>query len=83
MNNAAMLYCYGSKLLGNKQVLSSKIRTVRVDHGCINGANFSRDLTINPFLFRWIKRQKQQYKAYISRGEKAKDFLQADLNESK
>lgn len=73
MTNAAMLYCYGSKLLSNEQVPSSKIRTVRVDHGCIGCANFSQNLPINPFPIRWIKRQKKD-KAHISTEEKSQVF---------
>lgn len=83
MTNAAMLYCYGSKLLGNEQVPSSEIRTVCEDHGCIDGANFSKifnDKTI--FLSDGLKGKNKQIKLTFRGEKKAKGFLQDDLNES-
>ena len=42
MANAAILYCYGSKLIGDEQVPSTEIRTVCEEHGCIDATNFAK-----------------------------------------
>lgn len=40
--NAALLYCYGSELIGDEQVPSSEIRTLCEEHGFLDAANFSK-----------------------------------------
>ena len=42
MTNAALLYCYGSALMGDEQVTSKVIREVCEEHGCIDSPNFAK-----------------------------------------
>ena len=83
MANAALLYCYGSKLIGDEQVPSSEIRTVCEEHGCIDSANYSKifnDKTI--FLSDGVKGGNKQIKLTFQGEKKAKALLIDDLYES-
>lgn len=40
--NAAIMYCYGSELVGDEQVLSTEIRSLCEEHGFLDGANFAK-----------------------------------------
>lgn len=83
MSNAAMLYCYGSKLLGDEQVPSTEIRTICEEHGCIDSPNFSKifnDKTL--FLSDGVKGGNKQIKLTFQGEKKAKALLIDDLYES-
>jgi len=78
-----LLYCYGSKLIGDEQVPSSEIRTVCEEHGCIDSANYSKifnDKTI--FLSDGVKGGNKQIKLTFQGEKKAKALLIDDLYES-
>ena len=45
MKNAGILFCYGSKLLGDEQVSSKDIKTICEDHGCLDSPNFAKIFT--------------------------------------
>jgi len=80
MANAAMLYCYGSKLLGDEQVPSSEIRAVCEEHGCLDSPNFSKifnDKTV--FLSDGVKGGNKQVKLTFQGEKKAKALLIDDL----
>jgi len=83
MANAAILYCYGSKLLGDQQVPSTEIRAVCEEHGCIDGPNFAKifnDKTI--FLSDGVKGGNKTIKLTFQGEKKAKTMLIDDLYES-
>lgn len=83
MANAAILYCYGSKLLGDEQVPSTEIRTVCEEHGCIDSPNFAKifsDKTI--FLSDGVKGGNKQIKLTFQGEKKAKAMLIDDLYEN-
>jgi len=76
MTNAAILYCYGSKLLGDEQVSSKDIRTVCEDHGCLDAPNFSKvfnDKTI--FISDGVKGGNKDVKLTFQGENKAKELL--------
>ena len=83
MINAALLYCYGSKLLGDEQVPSKEIREICEEHGCLDGPNFSKifnDKTL--FLSDGVKGGNKQIKLTFQGERKAKAMLIDDLYES-
>ena len=83
MINAALLYCYGSKLLGDEQVPSKEIREMCEEHGCLDGANFSKifnDKTL--FLSDGVKGGIKQIKLTFHGEKKAKALLTDDLYEN-
>lgn len=70
--NAALLYCYGSELIGDEQVPSSEIRTLCEEHGFLDAANFSKifdDKTI--FLLDGKKGGNKKVKLTFKGREKA------------
>lgn len=76
MINAAILYCYGSKLLGDDQVSSKDIRVVCEEHGCLDSANFAtalKDKTI--FLSDGVKGGNKDIKLTFQGEKKAKELL--------
>ena len=76
MKNAAILFCYGSKLLGDDQVASKDIRTVCEDHGCLDAPNFSKlftDKTI--FISDGVKGGNKDVKLTFQGEKKAKELL--------
>jgi hypothetical protein len=76
MSNAALLYCYGSGLMGDEQVSSKDIRVVCEEHGCIDSGNFAKifdDKTI--FLSDGVKGGNKQIKLTFQGREKAKELL--------
>lgn len=82
MMNAAILYCFGSKLLGDDQVPSAEIRTVCEEHGCIDGPNFSKifnDKTI--FLSDGVKGGNKQIKLTFQGEKKARAMLSDESDE--
>ena len=79
MKNAAILYCYGSKLLGDEQVNSKDIRTVCEEHGCLDNANFSKvfsDKTI--FISDGVKGGNKDVKLTFQGEKTAKELLGSD-----
>jgi hypothetical protein len=78
MKNAALLYCYGAKLLGDEQVASKVIRDTCEEHGCIDSANFSKifdDKTV--FLSDGVKGGAKQIKLTFQGLKKARELLQS------
>lgn len=76
MTNAAILYCYGSKLLGDEQVSNREIRTVCEDHGILDSANFSKifnDKTL--FISDGIKGGNKDVKLTFQGEKKARELL--------
>jgi hypothetical protein len=76
MVNAAILYCYGSKLLGDDQVSSKEIRLICEEHGCLDSANFAtalKDKTI--FLSDGVKGGNKDVKLTFQGEKKAKELL--------
>lgn len=76
MQNAAILFCYGSKLLGDDQVSSKVIRLVCEEHGCLDSPNFSKvfsDRTI--FLSDGAKGGNKDVKLTFQGEKKAKELL--------
>lgn len=76
MTNAAILFCYGSKLIGDEQVASKDIRTVCEEHGCLDSANFSKvftDKTI--FISDGVKGGNKDVKLTFQGEKKAKELL--------
>lgn len=78
MANAAILFCYGSKLLGDEMVASKDIRYVCEEHGCLDSANFSKvfnDRTI--FLSDGVKGGNKNIKLTFQGEKKAKELLES------
>ncbi|MDN4147527.1 hypothetical protein ABS648_26035 [Pseudomonas solani] len=76
MLNAAILYCYGSKLLGDEQVPAKNIRAVCEEHGILDSTNFSKtfsDKTI--FLSDGVKGGNKDIKLTFNGIKKAKELL--------
>ncbi|MGA2467664.1 MAG: hypothetical protein ABSH06_25370 [Thermodesulfobacteriota bacterium] len=76
MTNAALLYAYGSELMGEPQVSYKEIREVCEEHGCLDGPNFAKifdDKTI--FLSDGVKGGKKQAKLTFQGHQKAKGLL--------
>jgi hypothetical protein len=76
MTNAALLFCYGSKLLGDEQVSSKEIRAVCEEHGCLDTGNFSKvfsDRTL--FISDGAKGGLKEVKLTFQGEEKAKELL--------
>lgn len=76
MTNAAILFCYGSKLLGDEIVASKDIRVVCEEHGCLDSANFSKvfsDRTI--FLSDGVKGGNKNVKLTFQGEKKARELL--------
>jgi len=76
MVNTAILYCYGSKLLGDDQVSSKEIRLICEEHGCLDSANFAtalKDKTI--FLSDGVKGGNKDVKLTFQGEKKAKELL--------
>lgn len=76
MTNAAILYCYGSMLLGDDQVSSKEIREICEEHGCLDSANFSKvfsDKTI--FLSDGVKGGNKDIKLSFPGKQRAKELL--------
>jgi hypothetical protein len=79
MTNAAILYCYGSMLLGDDQVSSKEIRETCEEHGCLDSANFSKvfsEKTI--FLSDGVKGGNKDIKLSFPGKQKAKELLKVD-----
>ena len=78
MTNAAILFCYGSKLLGDEMVASKDIRVVCEEHGCLDSANFSKvfnDRTI--FLSDGVKGGNKNVKLTFQGEKKAMELLES------
>lgn len=74
--NAALLYCYGSELMGDEQVPSSEIRSVCEEHGFLDGKNFSRIFDDNTtFLLDGKKGGNKQVKLTFNGKEKAQRLI--------
>ncbi|EIU7190178.1 hypothetical protein F6V05_29055 [Pseudomonas aeruginosa] len=76
MLNAAILYCYGSKLLGDEQVPAKSIRVVCEEHGILDSNNFSKifgDKTI--FLSDGVKGGNKDIKLTFNGTKKARELL--------
>lgn len=76
MTNAAILFCYGSKLLGDDQISSKEIRLICEEHGCLDAPNFStvlKDKTI--FLSDGVKGGNKDVKLTFQGEKKAKELL--------
>lgn len=76
MTNAAILYCYGSKLLGDEQVSNKEIRTVCEEHGILDSANFSKifsDKTL--FISDGIKGGNKDVKLTFQGEKKARELV--------
>lgn len=83
MTNVALLYCYGSELIGDAQVSSKDIRSACEEHGCLDGGNFSsifNDKTI--FLSDGVKGGNKQIKLSFQGKQKAKTLLVDELYEN-
>lgn len=79
MTNAAILYCYGSRLLGDEQVSSTEIRSVCEEHGILDGPNFSKifsDKTL--FLVDGVKGGNKQVKLTFQGNKRATELLNDD-----
>ena len=78
MTNAAILFCYGSKLLGDEMVASKDIRVVCEEHGCLDSPNFSKvfsDKTI--FLSDGVKGGNKNVKLTFQGEKKARELLES------
>lgn len=78
MTNAAILFCYGSKLLGDEMVASKDIRVVCEEHGCLDSPNFSKvfsDRTI--FLSDGVKGGNKNVKLTFQGEKKARELLES------
>ncbi|WP_155988084.1 hypothetical protein [Thioalkalivibrio sp. ALE30] len=78
MTNAAILLCYGSKLLGDEMIASKDIRTVCEEHGCLDSPNFSKvfsDRTI--FLSDGVKGGNKNVKLTFQGEKKARELLES------
>ena len=76
MLNAALLFCYGSELLGDEQVASKDIRQVCEEHGILDAPNFATvfsDKTI--FLSDGVKGGNKDVKLTFQGKKKAKELL--------
>lgn len=76
MINAALLFCYGSELLGDEQVASKDIRQVCEDHGILDATNFASvfsDKTV--FLSDGVKGGNKEVKLTFQGKKKAKELL--------
>lgn len=76
MLNAALLFCYGSELLGDDQVASKDIRQVCEEHGILDSTNFASvfsDKTI--FLSDGVKGGSKEVKLTFQGKKKAKELL--------
>lgn len=76
MTNAAILFCYGSKLLGDELVATKDIRTICEEHGFLDSANFSKifnDRTL--FLSDGVKGGNKNVKLTFQGEKKAKELL--------
>lgn len=81
MLNTALLYCYGSKLMGDDQVPSKEIRSACEEHGILDSANFAsifNDKTT--FLTDGVKGGAKSVKLTFGGEEKAKE-LADDLSQ--
>lgn len=75
-SNLAILYCYGSYLMGEEQVKSKDIREVAKEHGCLDEANFASifaDKTI--FLSDGVKGGNKDIKLTQPGMKRAKELL--------
>lgn len=76
MTNAAILYCFGSSLMGEDQVGSKDIRTVCEEHGCLDSANFSKIFEEKSiFLSDGIRGGNKEIKLTFQGQKKAKELL--------
>lgn len=76
MLNAALLFCYGSELLGDEQVASKDIRKVCEEHGILDAPNFASvfaDRTI--FLSDGVKGGNKEVKLTFQGKKKARELL--------
>lgn len=76
MKNAAILFCYGSKLLGDDQVSQKAIRAVCEEHGALDSANFSKifiDKTL--FISDGVKGGQKDVKLTFQGEKKARELL--------
>ena len=74
--NLAILYCYGSYLMGEEQVKSKDIREAVKEHGCLDESNFAKvfdDKTI--FLSDGVKGGNKDIKLTQPGMKKAKELL--------
>lgn len=76
MTNAAILFCYGSMLLGDEQVATKDIRAVIEEHGCLDGANFSKIFSDKTtFISDGVKGGNKDVKLTFQGEKKAKEIL--------
>ena len=76
MLNAALLYCYGSELLGDDQVGDKDIRQACEEHGILDAPNFATifsDKTL--FLSDGVKGGSKEIKLTYQGKQKAKELL--------
>lgn len=79
MTNAAILFCYGSKLIGDDQVSSKDIRTVCEEHGCLDAPNFAKVFNDNTiFISDGVKGGNKEVKLTFQGEKKAKDLLSVE-----
>lgn len=82
MLNATLLFCYGSKLLGDETVPSKDIRTVCEEHGILDAKNFSSVFTDKTlFLSDGVKGGNKDVKLTFQGEKKAKELLGCDQPE--
>ncbi|MHB1000608.1 MAG: hypothetical protein ACYC27_15315 [Armatimonadota bacterium] len=76
MTNAALLFCYGAKLMGDEQVSSREIREVCEEHGILDDGNFSRIFGEKSlFLSDGIKGGTKEIKLTFQGCKRAKELL--------
>lgn len=78
MTNAAILFCYGSKLLGDEMVASKDIRVVCEEHGCLDSPNFSKVFSDRTtFLSDGVKGGNKNIKLTFQGEKKARELLES------
>lgn len=78
MTNAAILFCYGSKLLGDEMIASKDIRAVCEEHGCLDSPNFSKVFSDRTtFLSDGVKGGNKNVKLTFQGEKKARELLES------
>ena len=82
MTNAAVLFCYGSKLIGDDQVPSTDIRSMCEEHGILDSGNFSKVFNDKKtFMIDGVKGGNKEVKLTFQGEKKAKELLTYDKSE--
>lgn len=79
MREIALLYCFGSSLMGHEQCDTPKIRAAVEEHGCLDAPNFSKtfeDKTL--FISDGVKGGNKQIKLTFAGRQKVKALLARD-----